>query len=153
MSAQNVWNCIKSYESGWAHISKDYAYDESLIVSTLSQKYANLDAYHGHESGKAGDGVHQGAADNRAAAMQCLRTNKPTVFVAQVKKAVNTVAKNQSINKTTALANVIEKNGNLGEIVQQLNALDPLWRDNKTVWAAYAMKYRAKKNGKEPVKA
>lgn len=152
MSGQSVWSCIKSYESGWVSIFTSYAYDENLIVQTLNQKYDKLTEYHGHESGKPGDGVHVGAAENRAAAMTCLRNNKPTEFVANTKKTVNHELKNQNIRKTENMLQIIKTENNLGVLVQTLNGYDPLWQKDKSAWSAYSVKYREKK-GKDPQKA
>jgi hypothetical protein len=151
MSAQTVWSCIKSYESGWVSIFTAYGYDEDLIVKTLSQKYDKLTEYHGHESGKAGDGVNLGASENRASAIECLRSNKPTEFVVKAKKSVNNELKNKNIKKTENMVAMINNEENLGILVQTLNGYDAQWRTDKSAWSAYSVKYRAKK-GKDPVK-
>lgn len=145
MSGQSVWKCIKSYESAWVAIFTSYAYDEDLIVKTLNQKYDKLGQYHGHESGKGGDGIHTGAADNRAAAIQCLRNNKPTEFVAKTAKPANNALKNLNIKKTENLVGMINNESNLGILVQTLNGYDPQWHKDKAAWSAYAVKYREKK--------
>lgn len=151
MSGQSVWNCIKSYESGWVAIFTAYVYDEDLIIKTLNQKYGKLTEYHGHESGKSGDGVHTGAADNRASAMQCLRDNKPTEFPTGVKKKANNELKNQNIKKTENMLALIRIEPNFGVLMQLLNAYDPFWHKDKAAWSAYSLKYKEKK-GKEPQK-
>ncbi|MDH1263706.1 hypothetical protein [Pseudomonas sp. GD03944] len=151
MSGQSVWSCLKRYESGWVSIFTAYAYDEDLIIKTLNQKYSKLTEYHGHESGKPGDGIHTGAAENRTAAMQCLRENKPTEFVASAKKTVNNQLKNQNIKKTENMLAIIKSEAHLGVLLQTLTGYDPQWHKDKSAWSAYALKYREKK-GKDPQK-
>jgi hypothetical protein len=137
MGAQNVWNCIVSYNNDAAKkIEKLYDYDLQAILEVLGD-YPDKDKYHGHQSGESGEGEHAGASEARECAINYLRANAPSEpteaekpkpkLVDQAKKTAN----QKGMQSLLGVVRDAEETYSLSptELKGKLDAIDINWED------------------------
>jgi hypothetical protein len=150
MSAQDVWNCLQKYTPHQAkRLERRYGNGNAVIAQLES--YPGKDKYHGHCKGQPGDASNPGAETNRAAALKFLSKNAPTNPSETKQKGPDKALKKASEEATDLLIEIINTENNFADLAAALDAEAKGWRDNRIVWNAYSIKYKAKK-GKDPTK-
>lgn len=148
--AANVWSCIQTYRYEKAKALELKYLTQTAIISKL-ESYPEKAEYHGHKSGGAGDGENPSASANLGKAILFLEVNAPVIVAPVVKKVGIHPKHKANLSKSQELMAIIRVNSNLGTMVSLLAAKDALWRNDKTAWSEYSLKYEAKK-GKRPTK-
>lgn len=148
--AANVWSCIQTYRLEKAKTLESKYLTQTAIISKL-ESYPEKKEYHGHQSGGAGDGENPSASTNLGKAILFLEVHAPVAVITVAKKVGVHPKHKANLTKSQELMAIIKANDNLGTMVSLLAAKDALWRNDKTAWSEYSLKYEAKK-GKRPTK-
>jgi len=149
MSAANVWACIcaYNYDSAKELTGNKYGYTPRLAVVVL-EGYPGRKAYHGHISGKGGDGENKAASDNRVAAITYLQNNTDKLVSAASKKLPDKQKEMTNRDHTKRLTDVIDNVNNFGLLPNILALIDPDWEGLREVKDHFNFKRAEKKKNK-----
>jgi hypothetical protein len=142
MSAENVWECIKTYRTSDSKtIDRKFGGDKAVITALAT--YGGKNDYHGHQSGHPGEGTSADADANLDKAIAFL--NHAKVPEKPEKKGPDPEKKAASIKSSAQLIAIIKKESNLGTLREKLDEENPKWKDIKDVWNEFDVKYFEKK--------
>jgi hypothetical protein len=145
----NVWSCIQRYRTDVAKALLASYGTQEKIVATLDN-YPNKNAYHGHQSGAAGQGMNPGASQNLDAAIAYLKQHKPPVGGPPSSSGPNLELKNANQKSNDNLIKIMDEHGNnFATMAEALSARDPNWKLNRVVAGEYKRRYREVKK-KDP---
>lgn len=147
MSEQNVWSCLLAYNGDAATaISKQYRHSLALVLARLSS-YPGKSKYHGHISGGAGDAEHEGAAENRAAAIEYLNAYTPPEEEKKIVNVANAAKASAGRAAESALLAIINGfNGTIPGLEAALTVQNGNWRNMRNVNGSFEAWRTARKN-------
>lgn len=123
MSAEDVFDALLQYELSTVKNLLKYYPDNRSMIEVL-RGYSKRDEYHGHGSGQNGDGLHQGAVNNRKSAVAWLESKKPKrseVFTKGERSEASKQAEALSRQKQESLLAII--NGNKHRTLPEIRDL------------------------------
>jgi hypothetical protein len=140
MSAQRVWNRICAYRKSQADtIEAKYGQSALKKILVVLSDYPDIEAYHGHEKGKAGFDENAGLTAQLDKAIKWLMERVPATVETE-KRGPDPVKKALGEKAEAILLAMIPEPGpkaKMGDLSIRLAVIDPLWTTKRNVKGKY----------------